>query len=71
MKRKEYLAIGVTQDNDATCHSRDSSHNVSRKCKAIKRTSSKKIRQALSLALSVHLQEKERVRGVHLPPQDC
>ena len=38
MDSKSYKTIGVTQDNDATCHSRDSSHNVARKCKAIKRT---------------------------------
>ena len=51
MNSKSYKTIGVTQDNDATCHSRDRSHNVARKCKAIKRTTSKKVRQFLKKEL--------------------
>lgn len=47
LRRKEYKAIGITQDNDATCHSRDQNHNVSRKCKAIKRKTSKRNRVML------------------------
>jgi len=55
IRRKHYNAIGIDQDLDATCHSRESSHNVSRKCKAMKRKTSKRMRCILREDLNEQL----------------
>ena len=56
MKRKHYKAIGIDQDLDAACHSRGSGHNTSRKCKAIKRKTSKRMRQVLRKDMNERLE---------------
>lgn len=48
LRRKHYNAIGVDQDLDASCNGHgDSSHNTSRKCKVMKRKTSKRMRCVL------------------------
>ena len=48
IRRKHYNVIGIDQDLDASCNGHgDSSHNTSRKCKAIKRKTSKRMRRVL------------------------
>lgn len=59
MKRKHYIATGVTQDNDAGGHGRGHSHHRSRKCKASKRETSKKNRVSLNRELQDELSNQD------------
>ncbi len=62
MRRKHYKAIGIDQDIDATCHSRGSGHNTARKCRAVKRKTSKRMRQVLRQELKEESVFQNRAR---------